>query len=112
MEKARQKPFMALAHQNGFKEGYEVGYGEGFQKGKLAIPKNQFNYKDLELARQRGFDDGYAAGRAKVAGEGDSATRNTVLGEVLHECDVISQSNPNMAPGVNAVRHRVKKLLK
>jgi len=29
---------------------------------------------------------------------------------VLNECKVIADSNPNMAPGVNAVRHRVRKL--
>lgn len=109
MEKAKQKPFMVLAHQNGYNEGYEVGYEKGFQKGQLVTPK--FSYKDLEQARQRGFDDGYRAGCSKSESHaGSSATRNTVLDEVIKECDVIAQSNPNMAPGVNAVRHRVRKL--
>lgn len=113
MEKARQKPFMVLAHRNGYNEGYEVGYGEGFQKGQLAVPQNHFSYQDLDRARKRGFDDGYQAGCAATSNAGnEKATRNTVLDEVLQECEVIAQSNPNMAPGVNAVRHRVKKLRK
>lgn len=113
LEKARQKPFMVLAHQNGYNEGYEVGHREGFQKGQLAVPKNHFSYQDLERARQRGFDDGYQAGCAKTVNVDNSkAARNQALDEVLQECEVIAQSNPNMAPGVNAVRHRVKKLRK
>lgn len=111
MKAARTKPFMALAHQNGYNEGYEVGYGTGFENGQLAIPKNSFSYKDLEQARQRGFDEGYAAGRTKMAGDPEpTGTRNAVIDEVLQECKVIADSNPNMAPGVNAVRHRVRKL--
>jgi len=111
MSDARKRPFMALAHQNGYNEGYEVGYGAGYQKGQLAVPKNNFTYKDLEHARQRGFDEGYAAGRTRVAGDPEpSGARNAVIDEVLNECKVIADSNPNMAPGVNAVRHRVRKL--
>lgn len=111
MEKANQKPFMVLAHRNGYNEGYEVGYEKGFQKGQLTTPKNHFSYRDLEQARQRGFDDGYQAGCAKTSNIGNaSSAHNAALDKVLQECEVIAQSNPNMAPGVNAVRHRVRKL--
>jgi flagellar biosynthesis/type III secretory pathway protein FliH len=113
MEMARKKPFMAMAHRNGYNEGYEIGYGKGFQKGQLAVPKNSFSYKDLEHARQRGYDEGFAAGRTRMAGDPEpDGVRNTVIDEVLNECKIIADSNPNMAPGVNAVRHRVRKLRK
>lgn len=111
MKAARKKPFMALAHRNGYNEGYEVGYQSGYQKGQLAVPKNNFTYKDVEQARQRGYDEGFQAGRTRMAGDPEpSGVRNKVLDEVLNECKVIADSNPNMAPGVNALRHRVRKL--
>lgn len=113
MEKANQKPFMVLAHRNGYNEGYEVGHEKGFQKGQLVVQKNHFSYRDLEQARQRGFDEGYQAGCAKASNMGNvAATHNAAIDKVLQECEVIAQSNPNMAPGVNAVRHRVRKLRK
>lgn len=113
MEKARQKPFMVLAHRNGYNEGYEVGFEKGYQKGQLVAPKHHFSYKDLEQARQRGFDDGYRAGRSSAPNVSqDASARNGVIDEVLQNCEVIAQSNPNMAPGVNAVRHMVRKLRK
>ena len=37
-------------------------------------------------------------------------SRHQLVSEMLEQCRVISESNPNMAPGVNAVRHRIKKL--
>lgn len=112
LEKAKQKPFMVLAHRNGYNEGYEVGYTNGFQKGQLTTSQNRFSYQDLVQARQQGYDDGYRAGSAVSGSNTPGVTRNAVLDEVLQECEVISQSNPNMAPGVNAVRHLVKKLRK
>lgn len=111
MKAARKRPFMALAHQNGYNEGYEIGYQNGFQNGKIAVPRNSFSYKDLEGARQRGYEEGFSAGRTRMAGDPEpTGMRNTVIDEVLNECKIIADSNPNMAPGVNAVRHRVRKL--
>ena len=110
MKAARKKPFMALAHRNGYNEGYEIGYETGFQKGQIVVPKHSFTYKDLEQARQRGYDEGFMAGRVRMAGDPEPVGRNAIIDEVLNECKIIAESNPNMAPGVNAVRHMVRKL--
>jgi len=62
---------------------------------------------------RRGYNDGLAAGRSQAPSRGGvdrAAVRDEMRREMLEQCRVIAESNPNMAPGVNAVRHRIKKL--
>lgn len=73
----------------------------------------------LENARMQGYAQGVVAGRAlarqeyqkpQVGAAEVEAIRKKMQDDMLEQCRVISESNPNMAPGVNAVRHRIKKL--
>lgn len=76
--------------------------------------------QQLERARMQGYAQGVVAGRAIAAQENTkpaqmrpediAAIRKKMQDDMLEECRVISESNPNMAPGVNAVRHRIRKL--
>jgi len=75
--------------------------------------------QQLESARMRGYAQGVVAGRALAAQEirqpqvpatEIAAIRQKMRDDMLEQCRVISESNPGMAPGVNAVRHMVKKL--
>jgi hypothetical protein len=75
--------------------------------------------QQLENARMRGYAQGVVAGRALAAQEVRqpqvpateiAAIRQKMRDDLLDQCRVISESNPSMASGVNAVRHMVKKL--
>jgi len=75
--------------------------------------------RQLEHARMQGYAQGVVAGRALARQEQTqpqvgpaeiAAIRKKMQDDMLEQCRVISESNPNMAPGVNAVRHRIRKL--
>jgi hypothetical protein len=75
--------------------------------------------QQLEHARMRGYAQGVVAGRALAAQEVQhpqvpaaeiASIRQKMRDDMLEQCRVISESNPGMSPGVNAVRHLVKKL--
>lgn len=75
--------------------------------------------QQLEAARMRGYAQGVVAGKALAAQEVRqpqvpateiAAIRKTMRDDLVEQCRVISESNPGMAPGVNAVRHMIKKL--
>lgn len=64
---------------------------------------------------QRGYQTGFAAGRAAAPQQSatpanEQAIRSKMREEMLERCRVIAESNPQMAAGVNAVRHMIKKL--
>ena len=78
-----------------------------------------YTRNDVRNARRDGFNEGVFVGRAqaraseKARGGGpEEFNREKLVDEMLDQCKIISESNPGMAPGVNAVRHRIKKLRK
>lgn len=75
--------------------------------------------QQLDRARMQGYAQGVVAGRAlanqeriqpQVPAAEISAIRKKMQDDMLEQCRVISESNPSMAPGVNAVRHRIRKI--
>ncbi len=67
----------------------------------------------VQSAYQRGFSAGRLMAQPPPPAAPDpTAFRQQIIDEMLNECNVIAESNPNMKPGVNAVRHRIKKLNK
>lgn len=75
--------------------------------------------QELERARMDGYAQGVLAGRSlaqqefKASGPNPqemAQVRQEMREAMLEECRVIAESNPNMAPGVNAVRHRIRKI--
>lgn len=126
-EEARQRafreaargPYLAVVRQTGYREGYDVGYREGERAGmvKAADVDQFFTYNDVESARRSGFHEGVFVGRAQAKasekarrGEPENFDRQKLIDEMIDQCNIIAESNPNMAPGVKAVRHRIKKL--
>ena len=106
LARINREPFMAMARHNGFEAGFAAGMRAA---QKAESPKAaQFTYSDVEDARRRGFQEGKSS---VSASSGDAKTiRSKMRDEMLEQCHVVAESNPNMAPGVNAVRHRIKKL--
>jgi hypothetical protein len=84
----------------------------------LAVRSAQVEYRQdpmaLERARLAGYTAGVQAGRAMSppppAAPNPVKTRADFMAEVLRETEVIGQSNPNMEPAMNALRHRMKKI--
>lgn len=106
---AQSEPHMQMARQGGFDQGYAEGIRHAGSGTPSPSPKGaQFTYMDVESARQRGYAEGKAVGG--IPNVDAKSVRKKLIDEVLESCRVISESNPSMAPGVNAVRHLVKKL--
>jgi len=128
-EEARQRafreaargPYLAVARQKGYQEGYGAGYKEGERAGmvKASNVDEFYTQADVNNARREGFSEGVFTGRAQArasqkarGGTAEDFDREKAIDEMLDQCRIISESNPSMAPGVNAVRHRIKKLKK
>ncbi len=70
----------------------------------------------LEQARMQGYVAGVNAGRAMhqpipqpPPAMDPTAVRKKLIEEVLDDCNIIGESNPNMKPAMDALRHRVRK---
>ncbi|MHC4431040.1 MAG: hypothetical protein ACYTBS_04300 [Planctomycetota bacterium] len=101
---------MARMRQEGFDQGYAAGMqARAPQPESPSSSKGTYTYADVEAARARGFEAGRRSTKSEAVPQ-ESALRKKLIDEMLEQCRVISESNPNMAPGVNAVRHRIKKL--
>lgn len=108
---AQQEPSLLMARRGGYEEGFNAGMQAA---QKASAPKNaQFTYTDLERARRRGFEEGQAKAAQQSRGIPDvneKAIRKKLVDEMLEQCRVIAESNPNMASGVKAVRRQIGKL--
>jgi len=103
---------IARASQQGFDRGYAAGMAANRGTQQPAAPKNSsgtYTYEDVETARKRGYSAGQQAVRSP-SGENESSIRKKMVEEMVEQCRVIAERNPQMAPGVKAVRHMIKKL--
>lgn len=106
---AQNEPYMQMARQGGYDQGYAAGLLQSSGGTPSSSSKDaQFTYMDVENARQRGYAEGRTAGG--IPNVDAKSVRKKMVDEMLEKCRVISESNPNMAPGVNAVRHMIKKI--
>jgi len=79
-------------------EAMEMGRSEGFRSGlQLAQARENTRERPQERPRERA--------RAQAP-----ASRNSILEQVEAQCRIIAESNPNMKPAINALRHRLKKI--
>jgi len=102
---------IAQARRASFDRGYSAGIQAA--QGQQASPREEsssgrYTYADVEAARKRGFAEGRKT--APAAPSNESSIRKKMIDEMVEQCRVISESNPQMAPGVNAVKHMIKKL--
>ena len=114
---------LASAHADGYHQGFIDG--REVSQREFAIQRDMIMYQarleaqrsgEVERARMRGYEQGFAAGKCSGATEvhGAAVDKSKMLKDFLskaHEaCRVISESNPNMAPGVNAVKRQISKI--
>ncbi len=103
---AHSEPYLVMARRGGFDEGFNAGM-QAAQRAE-APKAAQFTYTDVESARRRGYAEGKAASTG-IPNVDEVSVRRKMLDGMLQDCRVIAESNPSMAPGVNAVRHLIKK---
>lgn len=99
---------VAVARRDGFDSGYSAGLRAGREISSSTQNQGTYTYSDVEAARRRGIEEGKKRAAKSVGDE--SSFRKKIVADMLEQCRVVSESNPNMAPGVNAVRHMIKKL--
>jgi len=109
-----QEPGARPAPLGGFVEGFNAGVRAAqLAGGARADNSGQYSYSDLENARRRGFVDGQnAATITKPAIADESSIRKKAIDDMLENCRVVAESNPNMTSEafLKAVRHRSKKI--
>ncbi len=133
----RPEPVTPRQRQTIYQEGYSAARSEFYENAaelddyrrrldmeavmmrREVHPTAMADPQQLERARMNGYAQGVIAGRAmaqqelagqQVRPEEIVRIRKEMQDAMLEECRVISESNPSMSPGVNAVRHRIRKL--
>jgi len=106
-------PYLLMARRGGFDEGFAAGM-QAAQRAEA--PKGaQFTYADVEKARRRGFEEGRSAAPRQQGGipnVDEARVRKKAVDDMLENCRVIAESNPNMdsTSFLKAVRQRSKKI--
>jgi hypothetical protein len=88
-------------------DAYDVGFVDGKRNGMqtaTSIARTQ-----VDAAYRRGVKDGQAAASCPTCAAG-APSATAYYDKVLNECHIIGESNPQMKPAMNALRHRIKKL--
>jgi flagellar biosynthesis/type III secretory pathway protein FliH len=104
------------AYEAGYQNAREELYAEAMRAAQMAQQQAQLARRQAEASQgqwyQRGYDEGYEEGMRHAPAQNGMVSRAQIIDEMLNECHVIAESNPNMAPKpfANAVRHRIKKL--
>lgn len=105
-------------------DAYRQGVRDGLNKGRkeaTAIAHRWANdaaHRAAQAAKnhwyQRGLQDGRASASSQVqqVKVDDAAMRKKFFEEALEDCRVIGESNPQMQPAANALRHRLKKRIR
>jgi len=109
LQQAQSEPFMVMARQQGYEQGYAAALRQ--HPGGQGRVGAHYTHADIQRARQQGFEEGRrAAGGIPNVNKAD--VRKKAIDDVMSEVRVISESNPNMAPGpfLKALKHRVKKI--
>lgn len=130
---AAQRGYAISSYENQIEQGEERQVQEkifrkGFKAGKeeaTQIAHRWANRAASEAAAaaknhwyKRGLRDGMASApkpppmQASVDANTLKALRKEFFEEALDDCHVIGESNPQMKPAANAIRHRIKKRLK
>jgi len=107
---AKEAPYLIMARRGGYDEGFAAGMRAA---QKVYHSDNIFNYADLEEARRRGLEEGRKLNSSNINSVvNESSIRKKAIDDMIENCRVIAESNPNMdaASFLRAVRHRSKKI--
>lgn len=106
---ARSEQQMVSARNQGFDTGYSAGLRAAEQL--RPDPKNStgtYTYSDVEAARMKGYEAGKRAAPTANA-PNEKSIRDKIFKQLEEQQRVVAESNPNMAPGVNAFMRMARK---
>jgi len=106
---ARSERRMLSARSQGYDSGYSAGLAAAAQA--RPEPKNStgtYTYSDVEAARARGYEAGKRVAPAASA-PSEKSIRDKIFKQLEEQQRVVAESNPNMAPGVNAFMRMARK---
>lgn len=103
------------------------GYVQGYEQARQELEQQAYRLAETMTAEQiahvraqqavresqsfqRGYAQGLAHGRSETPAAAPNPAGHVNVDAVLNECHVIGESNPQMKPAMNALRHRLKKL--
>lgn len=94
-------------------QGYDTGYSAGLRAAEQMRPEPKsstgtYTYSDVEAARARGFEAGKRVAPTASA-PSEKSIRDKLVKQMEEQARVVSESNPNMAPGVSAVMRMIRK---
>ncbi len=94
-------------------QGYDNGYSAGLQAGAQMRPEPKrstgtYTYSDVEAARMKGYEAGKRAAPTASA-PSEKSIRDKIFKQLEEQQRVVTESNPNMAPGVNAFMRMARK---
>jgi len=107
---ARSEQRMLSARNQGYDNGYRAGLAAAAQarpEPKNSTGTGTYTYSDVEAARARGYEAGKRVAPAASA-PSEKSIRDKIFKQ-LEEQRVVAESNPNMAPGVNAFMRMARK---
>lgn len=106
---ARSEQRMLSARNQGYDNGYRAGLAAAARA--RPEPKNStgtYTYSDVEAARARGYEAGKRVAPAASA-PSEKSIRDKIFKQLEEQQRVVAESNPNMAPGVNAFMRMARK---
>lgn len=106
---ARSEQRMMSARSQGYDRGYSAGLAAGAQmRPEPKSSTGTYTYSDVEAARARGYEAGKRAAPAASA-PSEKSIRDKIFKQLEEQQRVVAESNPNMAPGVNAFMRMARK---
>lgn len=94
--------------ERGYDKGRDVALQEAHQWAAQSAQRAEVAAKSKWY--QKGLREGRQMAQLARASADPKAARGKLMDQVLQECRVIGESNPQMNPAMNALRHRLKKI--
>ncbi len=94
--------------ERGYDKGRNVALQEAHQWAAQSAQRAEMAAKSTWY--QKGLREGREMAQKSLATADPKAARGKLMDQVLQECRVIGESNPQMNPAMNALRHRLKKI--
>lgn len=109
---AALKPAEHAAQRQSFEQGYDRGRTVALQEAHQWAAQSAQRAEVAAKSKwyQKGLREGRQMAQLATTTADPQAARGKLMESVLQECRVIGESNPQMNPAMNALRHRLKKI--
>ena len=106
--KAADQAVQRQIFERGYDKGRNIALQEAHQWAAQSAQRAEVAAKSKWY--QKGLREGRQMAQLATTTGDPQAARGKLMESVLQECRVIGESNPQMNPAMNALRHRLKKI--